>query len=54
MKSNQWPRPVGAKIKRLKATLFGSLTYTGIGHASVTALVILELPGYTPDTVNPA
>lgn len=50
---DQWPRPAGTKIKHLKATLYGSLAYTGIGHASDRA-VILGLSGFTPDTVNPA
>jgi len=50
---NQWPYPAGVEVKRLKVTLFGSLAYTGLGHASDRA-VILGLSGYMPDTVNPA
>jgi len=50
--SNAWPRPTGAEAKRLRATLFGSLAYTGVGHASDRA-VILGLSGYRPETIDP-
>ena len=47
-----WPKPANAKIYRLKASLHGSLAYTGIGHATDRA-VILGLCGYRPDTIDP-
>ena len=50
--SNEWPRPAGAVISRLKVSLHGSLAYTGVGHASDRA-VILGLAGNRPDSVDP-
>ncbi|UWF58081.1 L-serine ammonia-lyase [Brucella sp. 2716] len=50
--SGDWPKPANAKIYRLKASLHGSLAYTGIGHATDRA-VILGLCGYRPDTIDP-
>jgi L-serine dehydratase len=47
-----WPRPAQAKVHRLKASLHGSLAYTGIGHGTDRA-VILGLNGLTPLTVDP-
>lgn len=47
-----WPRPANVKIARLKASLHGSLAYTGVGHATDRA-VILGLCGYRPDTIDP-
>ncbi|WP_269929517.1 L-serine ammonia-lyase [Aminobacter sp. HY435] len=47
-----WPRPAGAKVDRVGASLHGSLAYTGIGHGSDRA-VILGLAGLTPVTVDP-
>lgn len=47
-----WPRPAHSKITRLKASLHGSLAYTGVGHATDRA-VVLGLCGYLPDTVDP-
>ena len=47
-----WPRPAGAKVAQLGASLHGSLAYTGIGHGSDRA-VILGLAGRTPQTVDP-
>lgn len=47
-----WPRPAHSRIYRLKATLHGSLAYTGVGHATDRA-VILGLCGHAPDTVDP-
>ena len=52
IRNGDWPRPAHAKIVRLKATLHGSLAYTGIGHATDRA-VILGLCGYLPDTIDP-
>ncbi len=50
--SNDWPRPAGAHIGRLSASLHGSLAFTGIGHGTGRA-VILGLMGERPDTVDP-
>ena len=47
-----WPRPAGASVDRIGASLHGSLAYTGIGHGTDRA-VILGLAGYTPITVDP-
>ncbi|MEJ6785484.1 L-serine ammonia-lyase [Aminobacter sp. Piv2-1] len=50
--SGDWPRPAGAKVDRLAASLHGSLAYTGVGHGTDRA-VILGLTGLTPVTVDP-
>jgi L-serine dehydratase len=50
--SGDWPRPHGASVARLTASLHGSLAYTGIGHGTDRA-VILGLTGQTPLTVDP-
>lgn len=47
-----WPKPANARVHRLKASLHGSLAFTGIGHATDRA-VILGLCGYKPDTIDP-
>jgi len=47
-----WPRPAGAQVSALRASLHGSLAFTGIGHGSDRA-VILGLSGETPLTVDP-
>ena len=47
-----WPRPAGAEVDRIGASLHGSLAYTGIGHGTDRA-VILGLTGETPMTVDP-
>lgn len=47
-----WPRPSGAVVTALKASLHGSLAYTGVGHASDRA-VILGLSGERPESVDP-
>ncbi|TIX76348.1 MAG: L-serine ammonia-lyase, partial [Mesorhizobium sp.] len=49
---DDWPRPAGAKVDRIAASLHGSLAYTGIGHGSDRA-VVLGLAGQTPQTVDP-
>ena len=49
---DDWPRPAGAKVDRIGASLHGSLAYTGIGHGTDRA-VILGLAGETPLTVDP-
>jgi L-serine dehydratase len=50
--SSDWPRPAGARVAHIKASLHGSLAYTGIGHGSDRA-VILGLTGATADTIDP-
>lgn len=50
--SDQWPRPVGAHVAALKASLHGSLAYTGIGHGTGNA-VIIGLMGEAPDSIDP-
>lgn len=50
--SDEWPRPVGTKITGLKASLHGSLAFTGVGHGTGNA-VILGLCGERPDIVDP-
>ncbi|MBC2886799.1 L-serine ammonia-lyase [Ochrobactrum sp. CM-21-5] len=47
-----WPKPANAKIYQLRASLHGSLAYTGVGHATDRA-VILGLCGHLPDTIDP-
>jgi L-serine dehydratase len=49
---DDWPRPAGAKVDRIAASLHGSLAYTGVGHGSDRA-VILGLTGLIPTTVDP-
>jgi L-serine dehydratase len=50
--SADWPRPSGAKVAAIKASLHGSLAYTGIGHGSDRA-VILGLTGQNAETIDP-
>ena len=50
--SGEWPRPSGAQVKRLAASLHGSLAFTGIGHGTDRA-VILGLDGANPTTIDP-
>src|SRR5687768_4893153 len=50
--NGDWPRPHGASVARLTASLHGSLAYTGIGHGTDRA-VVLGLTGQTPLTVDP-
>lgn len=50
--TGEWPRPQGAKVSQLKASLHGSLAFTGVGHASDRA-VILGLAGHLPSTIDP-
>jgi len=49
----EWPRPQGVTVTRLKASLHGSLAFTGVGHASDRA-VILGLAGHLPSSIDPA
>ncbi len=50
--SGDWPRPAGARIARLGASLHGSLAFTGVGHHTDRA-VTLGLAGFSPETVDP-
>ncbi len=50
--SSDWPRPAGAQVARLTASLHGSLAFTGIGHGTGRA-VILGLMGEEPHSVDP-
>ncbi|MBN9070892.1 MAG: L-serine ammonia-lyase [Rhizobiales bacterium] len=50
--TGDWPRPAGARVDRVAASLHGSLAYTGVGHGSDRA-VVLGLAGFTPLTVDP-
>lgn len=50
--NGEWPRPGSAVVKRLGASLHGSLAFTGVGHGTDRA-VILGLTGLTPLTVEP-
>ncbi len=45
-------RAAGGDVVRLRATLYGSLAYTGRGHATDSA-VMLGLEGHEPDSVDP-
>jgi L-serine dehydratase len=49
---NDWPRPTGAKVAAMRASLHGSLAFTGVGHATDRA-VILGLAGEAPETIDP-
>jgi L-serine dehydratase len=49
---DDWPRPAGAAVSRLSASLHGSLAFTGIGHGTDRA-VMLGLAGERPDHVDP-
>lgn len=49
---SDWPRPAGAVVSRICASLHGSLAFTGVGHGSDRA-VILGLAGLMPITVDP-
>ena len=40
------------EVARVRVTLFGSLAWTGKGHATDTA-VLLGLAGYEPETLDP-
>ncbi|KKX33732.1 L-serine ammonia-lyase [Rhizobium sp. LC145] len=50
--TDDWPRPAGAQVAAIKASLHGSLAYTGIGHGTGRA-VILGLMGEEPHSVDP-
>ena len=44
--------PKSGAVARIQVTLFGSLAWTGKGHATEKAIV-LGLSGYLPETVDP-
>ena len=52
IRNGDWPRPAGAEVKHLSASLHGSLAYTGVGHGTDRA-VILGLAGHEPDRIDP-
>lgn len=52
IKGAAFPKPSNSEVKAIKASLHGSLAYTGIGHATDRA-VILGLCGHTPDAIDP-
>ncbi len=52
LRTGDWPRPRHAVVTALKASLHGSLAFTGIGHGTGRA-VVLGLSGFAPDTVDP-
>ncbi len=52
LRDGNWPRPAGAEVARLSASLHGSLAFTAKGHGSDRA-VILGFCGLTPDAVDP-
>ncbi|MEL6920226.1 MAG: L-serine ammonia-lyase, partial [Pseudomonadota bacterium] len=53
LENGVWPRPEGSKPDRLKAFLYGSLAFTGVGHATDRA-VALGFDGAQADTIDPA
>ncbi|KQW75013.1 serine dehydratase [Devosia sp. Root413D1] len=52
LRTGDWPRPRHAVVTSLKASLHGSLAFTGVGHGTGRA-VVLGLCGYAPDSVDP-
>lgn len=52
LRDGDWPRPSGTVIHRVKASLHGSLAFTGKGHGSDQA-IILGLMGALPETLDP-
>ncbi|MEO1066308.1 MAG: L-serine ammonia-lyase [Pseudomonadota bacterium] len=52
IRDGSWPRPAGAEVSRVKASLHGSLAFTGKGHGSDRA-VILGFMGQAPDAIDP-
>ncbi|WP_317214756.1 L-serine ammonia-lyase [Gluconobacter sp. GP1] len=44
--------PEGISVARIQVTLYGSLAWTGVGHATDTA-VLLGLEGWLPDQISP-
>ncbi|MCJ9690534.1 L-serine ammonia-lyase [Rhizobium sp. PRIMUS64] len=52
VKNGDWPRYRDAKVRRLSASLHGSLAFTGVGHATDRA-VVFGLCGLLPSTIDP-
>ncbi|MCB1426532.1 MAG: L-serine ammonia-lyase, partial [Notoacmeibacter sp.] len=52
IRDDAWPRPAGATVTRLSASLHGSLAFTAKGHATDRA-VLLGLDGHTPAGIDP-
>ncbi|SFZ83288.1 L-serine dehydratase [Devosia enhydra] len=52
IRTGDWPRPPGATVAALTASLHGSLAFTGVGHGTGRA-IILGLCGEAPDSVDP-
>lgn len=52
LRTGDWPRPRTAVVTSLKASLHGSLAFTGVGHGTGRA-VVLGLCGLAPDIVDP-
>ena len=52
VKGGSWPRPAGARVTRLSASLHGSLAFTARGHATDRA-VLLGLDGHVPSQIDP-
>ncbi|MEN0088364.1 MAG: L-serine ammonia-lyase, partial [Pseudomonadota bacterium] len=52
VENGDWPRPEGTQVAALRVILYGSLAFTGIGHATDRA-VILGLCGVEPETADP-
>lgn len=52
LRDGDWPRPAGAMVNHISASLHGSLAFTGKGHASDRA-IILGLAGCAPHTLDP-
>ena len=52
LEQGDWPRPADASVHRIEARLFGSLAFTGKGHATDRA-VALGLLGFHPETLDP-
>ena len=43
---------LGKDVNKIRATVFGSLAFTGKGHATDSA-ILLGLSGWLPDTMDP-
>ncbi len=52
MLARNFSQPFDAKVSRIRVYLYGSLAFTGIGHATDRA-IILGLLGEKASTVNP-
>lgn len=52
VQSGKWPKPSHANVEHIKVFLYGSLAFTGIGHATDRA-IILGLLGQKPATIDP-